>query len=61
MVENPLLSLGLPEFTQEAQTHTGRTHAKLSSSPGEEGWAECPPQEGWVDMGAVVLLPGGVR
>lgn len=31
MVEKPLLSLGFPKFTQEAQTHTGRTHAKMFS------------------------------
>lgn len=31
MVENPLLSLGFPRFMQEARTHTGRTHAKMSS------------------------------
>lgn len=31
MVQNPLLSLGFPEFMQEAHTHTERTHAKMSS------------------------------
>lgn len=27
----PLLSLGFPKFTQEAQAHTGRTLAKMFS------------------------------